>query len=423
MTGLVLFRLRQPTSFPLWGMKVFASALSPFLLLFGLLAAAIGWALDNPLLLILGVLGAALYAVHVRSVTQPPEAATDLDAAFGAQWADRIPAERKTRFLSKRYVIRLPKAPDPVLEQDQVFHTIPDTDRQLLCDIWQPPETVQRSGLVFLYLHGSAWTLFDKDYGTRPFFRHLANQGHVVMDIAYRLFPETDLMGMVHDAKHAIAWIKANAAAYQVDPSRILIGGGSAGGHVALLAAYTDQDERFLPPDLADQDLSVRGVLSLYGPTDLKATYYHTAQHITGSSAKGKKPKTDEEEGTPPWLRKRMGENFHRLGFDKKVEPGMLEGILGVTPEDDPERYALFSPVTHADAACPPTLQISGRHDIIIPEEGVRRLHLRLAEAGVPAALHMVPQVDHAFDLILPKTSPSAHNAYYDLERFLALMV
>ena len=76
----------------------------------------------------------------------------------------------------------------------------------------------------------------DKDFGTRSFFRRLASQGHVIMDVAYRLFPETDFMGMVHDAKYAIAWMKANAAVYGVNPDNIVIGGGSAGAHIALLA-------------------------------------------------------------------------------------------------------------------------------------------------------------------------------------------
>jgi len=45
-----------------------------------------------------------------------------------------------------------------------------------------------------------------------------------------------------------------------------------------------------------------------------------------------------------------------------------------------------------------------------------------LKQAGVPAIMHLIPQTDHAFDLILPKISPSAHNAIYDVERFLALI-
>ena len=57
-------------------------------------------------------------------------------------------------------------------------------------------------------------------------------------------------MGMVHDAKHAIVWIKANAAAYGINPANIVIGSGSAGTHIALLAGYTCRDKLFIPQDL-----------------------------------------------------------------------------------------------------------------------------------------------------------------------------
>ena len=50
-----------------------------------------------------------------------------------------------------------------------------------------------------------------------PTFRHLAAQGHVVMDVSYRLAPEADLLGMVGDVKRSVAWLKANAARYGVD--------------------------------------------------------------------------------------------------------------------------------------------------------------------------------------------------------------
>ena len=187
--------------------------------------------------------------------------------------------------------MNLPASPDPIFIRNISFHTIAGKNRELLCDIWQPPYNIIHSGLAFIYLHGSAWTVLDKDFGTRIFFRRLASQGHVIMDVAYRLFPETDFMGMVHDTKYAIAWMKANAVAYGVNPDRIVIGGGSAGAHIALLAAYTSQNSQFMPTDLEKVDLNVRGVISLYGQADLKATYYHTCQHLTSHSALAKKKK------------------------------------------------------------------------------------------------------------------------------------
>ena len=68
------------------------------------------------------------------------------------------------------------------------------------------------SGLAFVYLYGSAWWILDKDFGTRPLFRQLAAQGHVIMDVAYRLCPEVDIYGMVGDVKRTVAWMMSSAA-------------------------------------------------------------------------------------------------------------------------------------------------------------------------------------------------------------------
>jgi acetyl esterase/lipase len=422
MTWLVLFRLRQPTTLFLWMIKVLTSAISPILFLLGLLITAFGFALSSQPAIVLGSLGALIYLMHIIRITRAPDTSTGFEQTFGQGWENSIPPERKTRFLSKRYALLLPDSAEPVFSSNISFYTIPGTNRQLLCDIWQPPKSVKHSGLAFIYIHGSAWTVLDKDYGTRRFFRHLANQGHVIMDIAHRLFPETDFMGMVYDAKHAIAWMKANAAAYGVKPDRIVIGGGSAGAHISLLAAYTEQNKQLTPGDLESVDTSVHGVISLYGQCDLVSTYYHTCQHLAIRSVLAKQKK-GKPGGMPQWIQKSMGEDYHRLGFDKDVEPGILAPMLGGHPDEKPESYSLFSPITHVHKGCPPTLILHGEHDILAPLKAIRRLHSDLTKAGVLTVMHIVPQTDHAFDLILPKISPSAHNAIYDLERFLALMV
>ncbi|MFC0775082.1 alpha/beta hydrolase fold domain-containing protein [Terrimonas alba] len=422
MIRFALFRLHQPTTLFLWLIKVFVSALSPVLFFVGIIVAISGLILNSWLAIAFGSCSALLYLIHITKISSTTERFTGFEKAFGEQWKNYIPQGRKYRFLPNRYVLKLPKSPDPVFSQNISFYTIPGTNRQLLCDIWQPPKSISHSGLAFIYLHGSAWTALDKDYGTRTFFRHLAAQGHVIMDVAYRLFPETDFMGMVHDAKHAIAWMKANAVAYNINPERIVIGGGSAGAHIALLTAYTNQSEEFMPMDLEAVDLSVRGVISLYGQADLVATYYHTCQHLTSHSALGKK-KNGGSGGMPSWIQKKMGEDFHRLGFDKDVEPGILAPMLGGNPDEKPEAYSLFSPITHVHKGCPPTLLIHGKYDILAPVEAIRHLHTRLTDVCVAAVIRLIPQTDHAFDLILPKISPSAHNAYYDVERFLSLMV
>jgi len=73
--------------------------------------------------------------------------------------------------------------------------------------------------------------------------------GHMVMDVAYRLAPETDLVGMVHDVKRSVAWMRVNGAQYGVNPERIVVGGGSAGGQTTLLAAYAEGHPELTPPE------------------------------------------------------------------------------------------------------------------------------------------------------------------------------
>jgi len=290
-----------------------------------------------------------------------------------------------------------------------------------LCDVWLPPAGVAPSGLAFIYLHGGAWYLLDKDLGTRPFFKHLAAQGHVIMDVAYRLSPETDMMGMIHDVKRAIVWMKEHANAYGVNPNRIVVGGGSSGAHLALMAAYTSSDPQFTPRELEGKDISVCSVVSFYGPADLSAMYYHTNQHLTTRSTPDR-PKKPVPTQMPAWMVKSLGSEYHRLGFDKGfVNAGAFAPLMGGHPDECPEIYARYSPVTHVHTHCPPTLLIHGEHDIMAPVKSTHDLYERLVKEKVPAVLHILPQTDHAFDLQLPKISPSVHNAFYDVERFLAL--
>ena len=80
--------------------------------------------------------------------------------------------------------------------------------------------------------------------------------------------------------------MKSNASRYGVNPDKIVLGGGSAGGHLALLAVYTPQHPELTPDDLNGADLSVCGVIFHYGPTDLLAVYQHESTPI-GKPAPG----------------------------------------------------------------------------------------------------------------------------------------
>lgn len=421
ISSLLLFvRLRWPAPV-LWILKLMVAALSPLFILIGLMSGFFGLFSGSLFITMAGLYTAVIFFIHFLLVTRPPQHALGFERAFGPKWKESIDTNTKRRFLPRRAVLRLPQVVLPRFVQNIAFATVPETGRELLCDIWRPSPGVAPSGLTFIYLHGSAFFFLDKDCGTRPFFTHLTAQGHMIMDVAYRLSPETDITGMVNDVNRAIAWVKENAYTYGVNPDKIVLGGGSSGGHLALLTGYTQGDRRFLPRELERTDVSVRAVISMYGTSDLKALYYHTNQHLTTSSVSDRHTKAVPTR-MPEWLSKRMGQDFHRLGFDKRLEnAGALAPLLGGHPDECPETYALLSPVTHVHAGCPPTLLIHGAHDIMAPVWSTRELYAKLTEAKVPTVMHILPQTDHAFDMLLPKWSPSAHTLFYDVERFLAL--
>lgn len=405
LNGVLVFRLLRlkPPYNPvfLWPVLLLNHALSPFLVAVGALGAALGWLSHAPIAVVAGVLGAAISAIYVWQVIAPQPG---FESAFGEDWQRKIPPEQKSGMLQRRWNLGLPRTPKPKWERDIPFWTIPGTDRKLLCDVWQPAEGVEPTGLAFIYLHGSAWYLLDKDYGTRPFFRQLTAQGHVVMDVAYRLCPEVDIYGMIGDVKRAVAWMKANAANYRVDPERIVLAGGSAGGHLALLAAYAPNHPQLTPPDVQGCDLSVRAVVAYYGPSDLCAFYEHTKQQrMIGL------PKV--EIGQPAAI----GVNLMQIA-------GRLDILLGAYPHENPAVYQLASPVSHVHSGCPPTLLIQGDVDRFTPPSAARELHRRLVECGVPATNIIYPLTEHAFDLLLPQVSPPAQAALYETERFLALV-
>ncbi|MFN2274459.1 MAG: alpha/beta fold hydrolase [Anaerolineales bacterium] len=276
----------------------------------------------------------------------------------------------------------------------------------ILADIWRPPGAVRPSGLGIVYLHGSGWHYADKDFGTRPFFGHLSGQGHVVLDLAYSLAPAADLFTMMAEVKRAIVWMKTEGMSMDVDPTRVVLMGGSAGGQLALLAAYTPNDPRFDPPEFG-QDTSVCAVVSYYGPPDLRVQYdrFLELPDLSGDSR---------------FERAFMKFLEARFEFDIVPVHRLLPSFLGGTPAEIPELYALGSPDAHIGPDCPPTLLLQGEHDFSGMAPEVDRLHQALISAGCRSVLYSLPDTDHGFDLYRPAWSPAAQAATFVTERFLA---
>ena len=380
-------------------LPLFAASLSPFWAILGAAGAVLGWVSGAFWAVPMGIVGAGWMTWYIWGATREHNG---FDKAFGAGWRDQITPVSAKNMVKRRWTpfLNMKASPEPIWERDIPFWTIPGTDRDLLCDIWRPAGG-KASGLAYIFLHGSSWAIGDKDMFTRHFFHHLTSQGHTVMDLSYRLIPEVDIYGMVGDAKRAVAWMKANADQYGVDPEKIVLGGGSAGGHVALLAGYTPEHPELTPEELKQIDLSVCGMLTYYPPTDL----------VAGSKNYNYKRQPQVPIGTEPDPKNPM------------LYAGRLDILLGGYPEDVPDMYRLACPTTHVHPGSPPTLSLRGDRDSLNPLEGNEQLYEKLVESGVPAIDVVLPWTEHAFDLAVPQVNPAAQSALYDVDRFLALLI
>ena len=407
-----------PGAFMLSMPKILEASLTPFSAVCGLVGVIFGlsalWlargkiGLGPQLIVLGGLTAAAINAAHAQQIVASSGNFTE---AFGSDWQEQIPSELKEGMLAERWTWKLSRADGAHVERDVAFATVPGTDRKLLADLWSPPTGVSPSRLGFIYLHGGGYSAFDKGGPTELWFRHLAAQGHVVMDVAYRLIPETTVVGMQGDVKRAVGWLKRNASRYGVDPNHIVLGGGSAGSHLALLAAYAPYHPLFTPEDVRELDLSVRGVIGYYNAGD----YRLESQTAVTPNALEKTVARMLTSVLEKWASSEIAVD-NAGGWDAHL-------FLGGEPDQWPDLYRQISPIVHVSADTPPTLQFVGEHDVYVSKSGfVAALHRKLQEVGVPSVYLEFPRIDHGFDLLLPEISPAAQGAMYDVDRFLALM-
>lgn len=391
----------------IWVGKLLAGALAPVLGIVSGLGGMLGLIRRDWKLAGAGLMGAGLAARFLGAL---PSSQSEFAAAFGPDYT--APPSRRWSLVSR--------APGGATwRRNVVYGRNPGTGTELLADLWGPPPGVPPSGLAAVYVHGGAWRVGDKDLGTRTFFRRLAAQGHMVLDIAYSLWPRADIPTMVGEVKEAILWLKGNAGRLGLDAERIVLMGGSAGGHLALLTAYTP-DHPALPPLNGTGDTSVRGVVAFYPPSEFLDWWDQFQAQALGHPGTGREGLVDRgAEGCFARLFMLHGRDLkHEVTFRE-----LLPAILGGRPDEIPETYRLLAPISHVGPHCPPTLLLHGSDDVFALTPGVRSLHQSLRQAGVRSVLVEFPHTEHAFDLVLPAVSPVAQAASYYVERFLALLV
>src|SRR5205807_6120750 len=132
-----------------------------------------------------------------------------------------------------------------------------------------------------LCIHGGGFRAGNRQ-GYDGLIMRLAAQGYVAATVEYRLAPKYQFPAAVFDCKAAVRWLRANAAKYHIDPERVGVTGGSAGGHLAQFLGVTADVKEFEGDGgNPEQSSRVACVVNYYGPSDFTKSYgksLHAAQ-------------------------------------------------------------------------------------------------------------------------------------------------
>ena len=245
-------------------------------------------------------------------------------------------------------------------------------------DLYLPPDA-ERPLPLLVFIHGGAWMGGDKrnEYaaGVVPLF---VGEGYAVASINYRLSAEAVFPAQLLDVKAAIRWLRANAAAYGIDPDRIAAAGESAGAHLAALLGTSAGEAAFDDPGLGNRGVSsaVSAVIDWYGPVDLLTA---DAQLAANPACAGALRAPDEP------------------------DPASSQ-LLGAPPAEVPELAATANPITYLvpGRVVPPFLIEHGDVDCVVPYQGSVALHDAIEAVAGPgrSQLVIVPGSGHytAFD-------------------------
>jgi acetyl esterase/lipase len=241
---------------------------------------------------------------------------------------------------------------DRVLVERNVRYLADGRDEK--ADLYVPLQrSAQTLSPAVVLIHGGGWTGGKRDAAReRNIGTTLALNGYVGMSIDYRLATEAtpSWPQNIHDCKTAVRWLRANAKRLQIDPERIGVLGGSAGGHLASMVALTGPADGLDPSGpWGEFSCSVRCAIPMYGVGEVRDS----------SSAKT---------------------------------------MLGKTRAEAPQLYALASPITHVDAKDPPFLILHGTADKTVPVEQSEILAAALKRVGVEHDLVLVEGAPHTFD-------------------------
>ncbi|MGA3246250.1 MAG: alpha/beta hydrolase [Bacteroidota bacterium] len=205
-----------------------------------------------------------------------------------------------------------------------------------------------------IYIHGGGWVAGTKETAVMNLMPYL-EMGLNVVNVEYRLARVSLAPAAVQDCRLALRWVFKYAKQYGFDTTKIIVTGGSAGGHLALTTGMLDPSYGFDTPtdwDYTGVEPKVAAIVNWFGITDVKDLL--------------------------------AGPNKQDYAVD----------WLGNLPNK--EAIALsVSPITYVRKGLPPIFTVHGDKDQLVPYNHAVRLHEALTKAGVPNQLMTIPGGKH----------------------------
>lgn len=241
-----------------------------------------------------------------------------------------------------------------------------DTTKQLSLHFYKAEKEGTRPCVIVI--HGGSWA-GGNNLQLPELNSELAKEGYHVASINYRLASANHFPAPIEDVQAAIRFLKEQAKSLSLDTTSIVLLGRSAGGQVALSAAYT------LP------EQAIKGVINLYGPTDMVWGYNNPTNPLVLDSRK------------------------------------IMENYLGGTLESVPQQYIRSSATETVTTKTPPTLMIYAENDPLVSPRHGQKLSEKLAKAGILHFALYLPWATHGFDYTL--NGPGGQLSTWTVKRFL----
>ncbi len=244
-----------------------------------------------------------------------------------------------------RIIGRQPFVPESVaLERDVPYGQA--GGHPLLLDILRPKQASSQPRPAIVFIHGGGWSGGRKTDALGRLLPFAASGDYFCMSVEYRLSGEATWPAQIHDCKAAIRWLKTNAAKYHVDPEKIGVWGGSAGGHLVSMLGLTGNVKELEGQSGSPEPSSrVACVVDFCGPSDFLAIA-------------------------------KLKADAGRHAF------GPVEKLLGGPIAEKQDLARAASPVTYVSKDAPPFLIVHGTADPVVPLSQAEQLYQALKQAG-----------------------------------------